>query len=923
MLFRMKKIGLLAVIAGVLGCFAYYNLKNYAAAPPVPGMIRVPGGPNEEKEALREAWERKRYCDPATGKIPEGIAFLERAFVAKMPRAVQHRSGSPWVARGPWNYGGRTRALVMDATNENRLLAGGVSGGVWLSEDGGQSWQRRTPIDAHPSCASIAQDLRPGKTNTWYNLSGEFYWTSASSPGAFYVGDGLYKSTDNGLNWSAVASTAAGNPGAWSSPFQTGWRVITSPVDTADVVYMACVGAIFRSADGGDSWAAVRGTTNLNSAAYFTDVAISSAGVLYAALSSDGVDKGIWRSTDGLQWTDITPANFPATYERIVIGINPNNENEVFFLGSTPGAGHYVKYIDSDDWSSLWKYTYLGGDGAGANGQWEDRSPNLPDTGTEFDRFACQGGYDLVVKVQPGTNHVFAGGTSLWRSTDGFATPNHTAHIAGYKPGTTLPFFELYPNHHPDQHEVLFLPSNPNVMITGSDGGLHRTGDCNAPTVVWSSLNRGYQTTQFYTAIIDPVTPGDHTIIGGLQDNGNLFVNSANAASPWKQTVNGDGAFGAIVKSKGFYILSIQQGRVAKCAINTDGEVTAFRRIDPIGPAKSDYEFINPLAIDPANDNILYLPAGKRLYRQSDLAAIQLTGAWDSIAQGWTQFADTTIGNITAIGVSSQNPAHRVYVGTDTRRVYRIDNADTGAPKMVAVTQPPTGGSNATVSCIAVDPDNANRVIATFSNYNAYSIWLSINGGQTWDKVAGNLEAGTGGGGDGPSVRWLSILPLPDGSRKYFAATSAGLYSADTLLVHTILAAGTQWTLEAPAVIGNSVVEQVVVRPSDGLVVAATHGIGMFSANYMPSVNTLEPGAPPQLRVAPNPAAGYVGFEWSKPPAGPVTLQLYDLNGRLVRQCNWAGDTCRIDLGGLAPGIFLYRLQGKGWRLSGRIVKGT
>ena len=128
------------------------------------------------------------------------------------------------------------------------------------------------------------------------------------------------------------------------------------------------------------------------------------------------------------------------------MGINPNNENEVYFFGTTPGSGHYTKYIGSDDWTSLFKYTYLSGNGSGAGGQWEDRSANLPNTGTEFDQCAAQGGYDLVVKVQPGTGTVIIGGTNLWRSTDGFATSNNTTKIGGYKIGTTLPFFELYPN---------------------------------------------------------------------------------------------------------------------------------------------------------------------------------------------------------------------------------------------------------------------------------------------------------------------------------------------------------------------------------------------------------------------------------------------------------------------------------------------
>lgn len=390
--------------------------------------------------------------------------------------------------------------------------------------------------------------------------------------------------------------TDGGNPQSFTNIWQGGWRVATDPSadSTQEIVYAATYGAIWRSANGGQSWTAVRGGGAQNAASYFTDVALTSQGVVYATLSSEGFQGGIWRSSNGAQWTRLNPPGFPATYQRLVIGINPDNENEVYFLGYTPNAGMYSKFIDSDEWNSLWKYTYLSGDGSGSGGQWVNLSANLPATGTDFDRFASQGGYDLTVKVQPGTGHVFIGGTSLWRSTDGFTTPNNTAMIGGYMPGTKLPYFEIYPNHHPDVHELLFLPSNPEVLFSASDGGVHRCDDPLAPNVVWTSLNNGYLTTQFYTALFDRNTPGDQTIIGGFQDNGNLFVNSGNPKANWVQTINGDGAYGAVRTGKDFYILSIQQGRIAKATLDDQGAVTAFQRFDPADRRKSDYLFINP-----------------------------------------------------------------------------------------------------------------------------------------------------------------------------------------------------------------------------------------------------------------------------------------------------------------------------------------
>jgi len=923
----MKKL-LLTLASTILFAACFYLLRTHTGGLTTSGSLQIPAGENEENRGIRVEWDRMRLADPATGKIPEGIVFKERWWAAKMlnDNGIAQRGEAVWQSRGPWNYGGRTRALTLDATNENRLLAGGVSGGLWLSDNGGQSWSRRTPLNAHPGCVSIVQDTRTGKTGTWYYLSGEIYGTSASGGGSFYLGDGLFKSTDNGLNWTPVASTAAGNPQTFNSFFQTGWRVLTDPVapPAQEILYMATMGTIYRSTNGGNSWTAVRGG-NTSTYSYFTDVAVTTTGVLYATLSSEGPQKGLWRSTNGTTWTDITPPNFPATYNRVVIGINPNNENEVYFLGETPGSGHYNNYIDSDDWSSLWKYTYVSGNGSGAAGNWEDRSLNLPSAGTEFDQFACQGGYDLVVKVQPGTNNVFVGGTGLWRSADGFATPNNTTHLGGYKPGTTLPFFEIYPNHHPDVHDLLFLPSNPEVLLSASDGGLHRTEKSNDANVVWSSLNRGYQTTQFYTAIIDKNAPNDPMLIGGLQDNGNFHTGSPDPLAPWRQTVNGDGAFGGVAPGKAYYVLSIQQGRVAKVDLAADGTVKAFRRIDPIGRKKSDYMFINPLALDPTDANVLYLPAGNRFYRQNDLANIQLTGQWDSIAQGWTQspdtltqFNDANARNLfSAIAVSEKNPAHRVYLGTTRNQLFRVDNAHTGTPTLQPMALP-LATNTAYVTCIAVDPDNADRVIVAYSNYNIYSLFLSENGGQNWQKVGGNVEAAVSGTGGSLSIRWISILPLPDGGRKYFCGTSIGLYSADSLKLHATGQAGTKWTLESPDGIGSTVVSYIETRASDGLVVAATHGNGMFTANFT-VVGSQEPADLIQVRAWPNPAQSYSDFQING--TGSSTLQLFDTQGKKVRQVTFPPGGGRVDLDGLTAGVYLYELRSKGARKTGKLVK--
>ena len=79
-------------------------------------------------------------------------------------------------------------------------------------------------------------------------------------------------------------------------------------------------------------------------------------------------------------------------------------------------------------------------------------------------------------------------------------------------------------------------------MISTNDGGIFKTMDNTASTISWTSLNNGYLTTQFYTCAIDHATSSD-IVIGGAQDNGSWFTNSANFLNPWVTPRGGDGSY--------------------------------------------------------------------------------------------------------------------------------------------------------------------------------------------------------------------------------------------------------------------------------------------------------------------------------------------------------------------------------------------
>lgn len=840
----------------------------------------------------RAAWELQRLADPQTGKVPANIHKLELEYASTLPGFTQndiHFFGKlqslNWKSRGPWNVGGRTRAFAIDVSNPSKFLAGSTSGGMWTSLNGGTSWTQNWNI-VHQSVTCIAQDTRAGKTSTWYIGTGEGYGQSASGGGgAYYLGNGMYKSTDGGQTWNLLPSTTTGTgtPQIFDNVWDIIWNTATNPSDaTNDVVYAATYGAIMKSTNGGTSWSVVKGSASASPFSYFTDVAVSPTGVIYAALSSEGTQKGLYRSTDGNTWTAITPTGFPTTYGRIKIGIAPSDENQVYFwTGTTTGFGTPDTNFQGDiEWNSLWKYN-------AGNTQWFDLSANLPTTGGPFDKQHIQGGYDMVIKVHPtDTNTVFLGGTNLYRSTDGFKSPNNTTFIGGYEKGATLPLVDSYLNHHSDQHELVFDSSNPAIMYSANDGGIFKTTNNAADTVAWTPLNNGYLTTMFYTVALDHASANDSTIIGGTQDNGTWYVNSNNPNASWTHPRGGDGSYCFIANNKSNYYFSIQNGKMMKATLNAGGTLQTYARIDPIGG--KDYLFINPYVLDQNNNNIMYLAGGKNLWRNDALNTIPLAGNWDTISTGWTKFPDTVPtanARITAVAVS-KNPANTVYYGTSNKNVYRIDNAHSGTPTAVDITATGTNGFPAGyVSCIAIDPQDAGNVMVSFSNYNVYSIYYSTNADSTaptWTKVAGNLEQNVGGTGNGPSVRWLSIMPVSDGT-VFLAATSTGLYATSSLN-----GTSTLWAQQGAATIGNSICDMIDFRASDGLVAVGTHSRGIFTTNITSindvlSVTDLNPDPQMQLSSFPNPFSHSttIGFLLEK--NSNVNLGIYNMNGELIR----------------------------------------
>lgn len=879
---------LMSLLAGSLWWWNVQEGSPSLPAPPEPAPIedisflQQPSAiGTAENPVERQQWEQEMLRDPKTGRIPENMRERELQFASHLPDVksadkAYRRAGlknSLWIPAGPANVGGRTRAVALDVTDEGVILAGGVSGGMWRSDNSGQSWVKTTSQNVIQSVTCLTQDTRPGKTDTWYYGTGELIGNSARGGNAPYRGDGIFKSTDGGRTWALLPATSTNEPEVSNVPFD---YIFNLKVNTAnqlqDELYAACIGGIVYSPDGGSSWQAAL----FDDAALFTDVAISPTGVLYASMSAEKyrnqaeTTTGVFRSVNGVDWQNITPAGWPSNFGRTVIDINPRNENEVYFLAQ------------SDDGDRLWRYRHTN-----PSGSWTDLSSNLPDFGGETGQLDLQGGYNMVVKAHPGQDNVlFLGGTNLYRSTDGFSSPDNTAWIGGYD---TTGSFSWYRGQHPDQHALLFYPSNPARSISGHDGGLSITENILAEDVSWDYLNESYVTSQFYTIGLDQ-NQTNNIIIGGLQDNGSQITQNGEPGAQWQRILGGDGGYTHVALKGSYYYVSFQKSQIYRLTLNEDLDLTSFARIDPPGAGlveEQEYLFINPYVIDPNNNNRMYLAAGNVVYRNNNLSQID-AGSQEPSSVNWDELPQTAIdsGSISAISVSNL-PANVLYYGTNRGQLFRADSADSAKIQVRPITSPlfPNGGYNAHIS---INPINSEEIMVIFSNYNTRSIFHSINGGETFTDVGGNLEENVNGEGSGPSVRYAEIIPLQTGQNLFLVGTSTGVYSALALD-----GANTNWVQEGPDVIGEAVAPQMRYRSLDGRVVVATHGNGVYYKNFdnVLPVDRFSSGRPFSLNNPyPNPVVGKqeIRIPFNLPESDIARVRILNMQGQVVRTLTWS-----------------------------------
>lgn len=818
----------------------------------------------------RLEYELQFQRDPQTGLIPRDQKELEfqRAIGQLRNQDATRSSTNVYINRGPSNLGGRTRTLALDLSDSsgNTMLAGAVSGGVFRTTNGGQSWSKVSSNGEIHNVTALAQDPREGFQNIWYYATGEFFGNSASIGAGQFLGQGVWRSEDGGLNWEQIPETNSSFEN-FDSFFDFNHALAVSPLNGD--LFIANFGRIYRY-DGSTLTIELQEPGNNGG---FTDVEIDSNGRVYATLrGTSGTNaNGVYTSETGNgSWVRIaqngTPVgwNANASSGRIVLSTVPSNENLLYALytnGADSGAGN----IEAD----LWRYD-------ASTDTWTDFSSKLPDLPggpiRGVDPFSAQGGYDLDINVKPDDeNFVVIGGSSVYRIVN-IETDDEFDLIGGYNGVNT----NLYnqgggDTHHPDIHDLVFDPNNTNIFYSGTDGGVHRTDDINATTVAWVNLNNNYQTYQFYHVALDP-EEGSDFVFGGAQDNGTTFGGTSVGLpnnTEHGTFFGGDGVSVGIGREDGNNPLRLYLGSQNGQIVRFNQANNTFIEITPTGANSSI--FVTYFYLDPDNTNALYYADGGRMFRTTNAVGVN-SGTWEDmgnlpISQNVRQFAATR---------GTYDPASSyLLIGGQNGGVFRLNDPQNATDLSEAINITPPGAStspNTIVTGFAIHPTNPDIVMAVYGNYNITNIFLTNNAtsdNPTWEVIERNLSA--------HSIRSAAITEV-NGQIGYYVGTARGLYSSpDPTQV--------DWLLEGGGQLGMALVSGLVYRPSDNNLLIGTHGNGMYDTVATPlSVEDFAANSAENvLRVFPNPTSDILNFRTSG--AHSVSAyQIIDYTGRVVDQ---------------------------------------
>lgn len=558
---------------------------------------------------------------------------------------------------------------------------------------------------------------------------------------------GLWKSTDRGSSWTNVTLDQVAN------------SVYAVEIDPADNnrVYAAMMGSIYRTTDGGNSWAPT-GNANFQGLDLSTkDIKIApGSGALWAATND-----GLYRSMDnGDNWTEVLfgdfqeiefhPVNSEVMYvirqtgsrtefyrsidsgenfmlqtggwpvpsggfenKRAEIAVSPAAPNKIYALLTgqvNDGSGLYGVYV-SEDLGTSWTFSCCGDQPGGPASLDNINMMAWADDGTD------DGGqyyYDLALAVSPtNADQVFVGGVNMWVSNDGgntFTCPSKWSH--SYKPNYV----------HADIHDINFYPNGD--LWVANDGGIFYSTDSGEN---FDRSMYGIAGSDFWGFGLG--FNNDELMIGGAYHNGTLVKNGNVYINDWACIDGGDGVGGAVNPIREDQVYSNYNIKRMP-ADRTVAPTTRGYAMEPswtyVTGRFSQIEFASD------NYNVHYFGNGNGLYKTED----------DNRSVSQLYDFGEEVGDVEVAWTDPQT----MYVTTfpdywGAKKIYRTTD---GGLSWTNITPPATASSGVPYD-IEVSYNDAQIIWAARigrSTDDTNKILRSDNGGETWYDISGAALAG-------------------------------------------------------------------------------------------------------------------------------------------------------------------------------------
>jgi hypothetical protein len=757
----------------------------------------------------RANWEKLITSDPKTGQIPRNELEKSRT---EMFRTIQKNKSSrvqsaipniKWTERGPNNVGGRTRAMLWDPNDatKKKVWAGGVAGGLWFNNDitdEKSSWQKVNDLWDNIAIGWIAAD--PTNPKIMYVGTGERGGSGSTdnTGGSGSGGAGVWKTIDAGTTWKRLDSTI---PDYSKLNVAASWReVYKIIVNAKGEVFALNYGGVFRSNDGGTTWALLTGANAPSGDNYerVSDMEMGSDGILYVAEGSGQFSAKFFKSTDATvtAFKDITPTG---TFDngRVEFAIAPSTKGDaqvIYAVSANSGtakANFFLKSVDAGTtWTSMKVPVY-------------DDINNGPEKPFMGD----QGSYDLILGThETNPNALYAAGVGYSVSVDGGDTwlPKR-----GYS--------ELQELMHVDNHAFMARPGFPDEAIFGNDGGVYYAPDWASSGKDYPKLksrNRNYNVTQFFSLDINSFA-NSGTVVAGTQDNGTKAISSAyDNIGGGTEIHGGDGGLTFIDKLDSNIVISHYTHVTPK--LHKAGSISG-ENADELTPTDAKRGgFINPADYDSQN-HTLYENYTLESEKETKIIRYQIKGTSPKYTTTSSIIKLAKVEALTLSFIKLGKTQGNLYVGTHDGEIYKATGVAQEGDLTVEFTKimDKTNTSEGNVSCIDFGKDE-NIMIVTKSNYNVKSVFYTIDGGTTWtskDETDHGL----------PNIPIRYALINPKDTKQVLLATELGVWSTTD-----ITATNPKWEPNNTT-LANVRCDMMKYRASDETVALATHGRGVFT----------------------------------------------------------------------------------------------